>query len=126
MDAGSANAFFFLYVGAFFGSCMGLFLLLYNVVGLVGFLREDNVEPASALAKAAWAVGLLSGLLGPCAWVGAVLALILARVERGRIYAETSSLSGATPCRMATVNGGLILAMWAVLSLLSLASWLST
>lgn len=125
MDGSSANAFFFLYVTGFFGSCMGLFLLLYNVVGLVGFLREDNTEPASGLAKAAWAVGFFSGLLGPCAWVGAVLALVLARVERGRIYAETSSLSGATPCRMATVNGGLILAMWAILSFGSLATWLS-
>lgn len=124
MDA--ANSFFFMYVAGTMGSCIGILLFLYNVVGVISFLREDTGgESASMLSKAAWAIGFLSGLLGPCAWFGALLALILARVERGRIYAEKSPLAGATPCRMASVNGGMILVIWAVFTAGAVATWLS-
>ena len=119
-----ANSFFFMYVAGTLGSCVGALLFLYNVVGLVSFMREDTGgESASMLAKAAWAIGFLSGLLGPCMWFGAVIALILARVERGRIYAEKSPLAGATPCRMASVNGGLMLVIWVVFTAGALSTW---
>lgn len=122
----AANSLFFIYVAGTLGSCIGILLFLYNVVGVVSFLREDTGgESASMLSKGAWAIGFLSLLLGPCAWFGALLALILARVERGRIYAEKSPLAGATPCRMASVNGGLVLVIWAIFTAGILASWLA-
>jgi len=120
-----ANSWFFLYGSAFLGSCLFGVLVLYNIVGAIGFMREDTGgESSSALAKAAWLVGLASFLLGPCAWMGAVLAIVLARVERGRIYEEKASLAGATPCRMASVNGGVTLLLWAMLTAGMVATYL--
>ncbi len=127
MEAEAANAMFFTYAAVGLGSCIGFLLLAYNVVGLISYLREDTGgESASALAKAAWAIGFLSGLLGPCAWLGAVVAIVLARVERSRIYAEKAPLAGATPCRMAAVNGGVVLLNWLLVTAGLLATWLSS
>lgn len=117
--------FFFMYVTGLLGSCMSMILLVYNLVGLISYMREDTGgEKASGLAKAAWFIGFAAGFLGPCAWFGALLALILARVERSRIYAEKAPLAGATPCRMASVNGGVMLLIWTVFTGGMLATWL--
>jgi hypothetical protein len=64
------------------------------------------------MAKATWAVGVLSvlGWWFPC--VGAVLAIaaiVLAQVERGRIYRDESSFAGSTPIRLGRIDGIVVL-----------------
>ncbi len=81
---------------------------IYNVIAGILFLRESIDGNASVVAKVAW---VLSGVaLGtwclPCLGTGAaLLAMLLARFERDRIYASKSPLASATPVRMARING---------------------
>ena len=111
------SALFLTYISLFMGSCMWFILVVYNLAGLFSYSREDtDGESASGMAKAAWAIGFLAFLLGPCSVLGSLLAIILSRVETGRMYAEESSLAGATPCRMASVNGGVNILMWVIIS----------
>lgn len=101
-----------LYLTGGVGSCLGMILLLYNLVAAVLFLREDTEEGSSGMAKAAWAVGLMSLFLWWMPCVGAVVALVaivLARIERGRIFRDEAPLAGATPVRMGNVDGGIAL-----------------
>lgn len=107
----SGNAIL-MYVSGGMGSCVGLVVLLYNLVTAVLFLREETEGTSSGLAKASWALGLaaLFTWFLPC--VGgllAIAAIVVARVERGRIYRDESSLAGATPVRMGSVDGGVAL-----------------
>lgn len=89
----------------------GIVVLLgiYNVIAGILFLRESIDGNASVIAKSAWA---LSGLALttwciPCVGTGAALvAMILARLERNRIYESKAPLASATPVRMARINGG--------------------
>jgi hypothetical protein len=94
------------------GSCFVALLLVYNLVTAILYLREDTDGASSGLAKAAWATGVLAvlGWWFPC--VGtliAIAAILLARVENGRIYRDEASLSGATPVRMAQIDGWIVL-----------------
>ena len=115
MEEGAATGFFLLYAASGFGSCIWFLLMFYNLISLIQFMRSDtDGETASGLSKAAWAVGFLSFLLGPCMWFGAVIALIMSKVERGRIYTEVSSFASSTPCTMGSINGGVTLVMYAV------------
>ena len=103
----SGNAIL-LWVSGGMGSCVGLVVLLYNLVTAVLFLREETEGTSSGLAKAAWALGLLALFLWWMPCVGgllAVVAIVVARVERGRIYRDESSLAGATPVRMGSFDG---------------------
>ncbi len=103
----SANLIF-IYVASGIGSCLGLILLLYNVVAAILFMREQTDGTSSGLAKATWALGLLALLFAgaPCLnMLLPIAAIVLARIERGRIYRDESSLAGATPVRMGNVNG---------------------
>ena len=114
----------FLYVTGGIGSCVGSILLLYNVVAGVLFMREETEGSSGGLAKAAWAVGLLALFMWwiPCIGsVAAIAAIIISRVERGRIYRDESSLAGATPVRMGSVNGGvaLLIQVMAVIGILA-------
>ena len=120
----AANPYFFAYVSGILGSCGFMILVLYNLIGLIGFLREDTTEKASGLSKAAWAIGFLSFMFGPCTWFAAALALILARIERGRIYQEKSPLASATPCRMANINGAINLVIWLVITGGMIGTWM--
>lgn len=116
---------FFLYATAGLSSCMWMVLFLYNLVGVISFMREDTGgESASMLSKAAWALGFFSIFVFPCAWFFALVAIGLARFERGRIYKEQSPLAGATPCRMASVNAGITLVLWALVTAGAVATWL--
>ncbi len=112
-----ANSFMIIYVASGVGTCVWCGLLIYNLVAIIGFLRESTEGSASMLSKGAWAVGFFAFLLGPCAWLGGLVAIVLASVERRRIYQDKSSFASATPCRHASVNGGAIilltLMMWA-------------
>ena len=111
------SALFLTYISLFLGSCVGFILLLNNLAGLFSYSREDtDGESASAMAIAAWAIGFLAFLLGPCSIFASLLAIVLSRVETGRMYAEESSLAGATPCRMATVNGVANILIWVLLT----------
>lgn len=102
----------FLYGAGGIGSCLVALLLLYNLVVAVMFLREETDGVSSPMAKAAWAVGVLAvlGWWFPC--VGAIFAIgaiVLAQIERGRIYRDESSLAGSTPIRMGRIDGIVVL-----------------
>ena len=115
MEEQAGNAFFLLYASSGFGSCIWFLLMFYNLIALIQYMRSDtDGETASGLSKAAWAVGFFSFLLGPCMWFGAVIALIMARVERGRIYDERSSFASGTPATMGSINGGVTLLMYVI------------
>ncbi len=118
----------FLYVTGGIGSCVGFILLLYNVVAALLFMREQTDGTSSGLAKAAWATGLLALFLWPMPCIGSVVAIaaiVLSRVERGRIYRDESSLAGATPVRMGSVNGGVALLIQ-ILALIGLIAGMVT
>ena len=100
-----------LYGALGFNVCIGSLLLLYNLVAIIGFAREKTDESASGLAKGAWIVGVLSIFLGPCGWFFALIAMVLANVERRRMYQEKSPLASGTPVRMASVNGAAVILM---------------
>ena len=119
-----ANSLVILYVSSGIGSCAWVALLLYNLVALIGFFRESTEGSASMLSKAAWAVGFFSFLLGPCAWFGGLVAIVLASVERRRIYQDKSSFASATPCRHASVNGWVIIGLTALMFGAGLATYL--
>jgi len=123
MLAGANWMFFSL--SASIGSCIGMLLLAYNVIALIMFMREDSEGSSSGLAKAAWGVGLMAVFfaLTPCFGLFLpLIAIILARVERGRIYRDESPLAGATPVRMGSVNGGVAL----LISVVGLAGTMMT
>ena len=115
-----------LYGAMGFNLCVLSVLVLYNIVALVGFMREKTDESASGLAKGAWIVGLISLFVGPCGWFFGLVAMILANVERRRMYQEKSPLASATPVRMASVNGGAVLFMTIIAVLGGLASYFSS
>lgn len=117
----------FMYVSGGLGSCMGLILLLYNVVAALLFMREETEGNSSGLAKASWALGLLALFLWWLPCLGAVVSLVaiaVSRVERGRIYRDESSLAGATPVRMGSVNGSVALLLQILLFLGIIAGFL--
>ena len=116
MEEEAANGFFLLWVSSGMGSCIWVILVIYNLISLIGHMRADHDgETASGLSKGAWAVGFFSFLLGPCACLGAITALIIANIERGRIYEEASSVASSTPCSMASINGGVVLLLCALM-----------
>lgn len=99
------------------GTGLVILLAVYNVIAGILFLRESIDGNASTMAKAAWALSALA--LGlwcvPCVGLGAAfLALILARIERQRIYDSRAPLASATPIRMARINGRWSLAVQGV------------
>ena len=113
----SGNAIL-MYVSGGMGSCVGVVVLLYNLVTAVLFLREETEGTSSGLAKASWALGLLALFLwwAPClGGAVAIAAIVVARVERGRIYRDESSLAGATPVRMGSVDGTVALLLQMVM-----------
>ena len=95
------------YIGGGIGWCVIMLLILLNLWNLISMMREKSDESASAMAKAAWAVGFASMFLGPCGWFTALVAIVLAKIETGRIYRGESSIRSATPARMASINGGM-------------------
>ncbi len=79
--------------------CIGTVLFLYNVVALIKYMREDSDESASGVAWAAWVLAMISILpmCGGCFL--ALVPLVLARVETGRVYAGKASLPSRAPRR---------------------------
>ena len=91
------------------------------MAGVASTSRVAGGEASGAIAKAAWFLGFMSLIILPCAWFLGPLAMILASVERRRIYAEKAPLAGATPCRMGSVNGGMALVLWGI----AVAGWVA-
>lgn len=119
----SAPSFVVLYLAGGLGSCLLSVLLVYNLVAVVFFMRERTEGSASGLSKAAWAIGVLAVVFLPCAWFLGLVALVLGRVERGRIYRDQSSLASATPARMAGINGGMAFVVWLLIVVTGFANW---
>ena len=92
--------------------CLLSMMVLFNLWGLISFVRTEREDKPSLLSFAAWGIGFLSLLLGPCAVFGALLALGLASFERRRIYQDRSTLSSAGPAHMGSINGGFTLVIW--------------
>lgn len=117
----------FLYFTGGIGSCVGVLVVLYNLVAVVLYLREETDGRSSGVALTSWAIGTLSVLVWwvPCVGgAAALLAMLISRIERGRIYRDEAPLAGATPVRMANLNGATALALQAGLMVVLLASWL--
>ncbi|MEQ1503146.1 MAG: hypothetical protein ABMB14_12990 [Myxococcota bacterium] len=124
MTAGANHVL--LYFTGGIGSCMLVLVVLYNLVAVALYLREETEGRSSAMAIVAWAMGVLSTLLWwmPCVGgIAGMFAVVVSRLERGRIYRDESSLAGATPVRMGSVNGWLAIAMHSVLMLALVSSW---
>ncbi|MEZ4316639.1 MAG: hypothetical protein R3F61_04025 [Myxococcota bacterium] len=107
--AAQGTSFFILYLFVGVGQCITLLLALYNLVAIVGVMRSDDDGSASALSKGAWGLGCLAAILTPCAPVLSLIAIIMSRIEIGRVYRDESPLASATPARMGSVNGGVAL-----------------
>jgi hypothetical protein len=116
-EAADAGSYFILYLFGGVGNCVVMLLALYNVIALVGVMRSDDEGASSGLAKGAWGMGCLSVVFFPCAPILSIVAMILSRLEIGRVYRDESPLASATPARMGSVNGGvalLVFALWSV------------
>jgi hypothetical protein len=117
----------FLYLTGGIGSCVGVVVILYNLVAVALYVREETEGRSSAMAIISWAIGVLAMLIWwmPCVGgVAGILAMFVSRLERGRIYRDESGLAGATPVRMAYVNGGMALILHVLLWLGMIGSWL--
>jgi hypothetical protein len=114
----------FLYAGGMFDCCLLSVLVLYNVFGLVTFLRDDSEESASVMSKAAWGLGVAALFIPPCGVVFALAAIAMANLERRRIYQDISPLVSAGPARMASINGSVALLLYAVLTLGSIVTYM--
>lgn len=123
--SGAASGFVALYVSATLGSCLWFIMLMYNIGALFSFLRNKSDEKPSGLSMAAWAVGFLSFVLGPCAWLGALVAMILANVERRRIFQDKSTFASATPCRHASVNSAFTMLTWLLITAGLVLTWVA-
>jgi hypothetical protein len=110
-DAGGTS-FFILYLFSGVGNCVIFLLGLYNLIALIGVMRSEDEVGASGLAKGAWGVGCLAAVLFPCAPLLSLIAIVLSRVEISRVYRDESPLASATPARMGSVNGGVALVVW--------------
>src|SRR5688500_7116540 len=109
-----------LWVGVGIGSCIGVLLALYNLYVLVQFLRAPG-DKASPMSLGAWILSFASLFLGPCGLFTGLIALVLARIEQGRIYNEQSSPSSQTPVNMASVN----FAVFVIVSIvMTITTWL--
>jgi hypothetical protein len=107
------------------GSAMGVVVVLYNLVAVALYLREETEGRSSALALTAWAIGVLALLLWwmPCVGgIAALLAMTVSRIERGRIYRDEAPLAGATPVRMANTDGSTALLLHTGIWVAGLAS----
>ena len=120
----SSTNVLFLVISGTIGVVVTGVLLLYNVVAAVLFLRETGDGESSGLARAAWALGIgsLASWCLPCVGTGlAIGAVVVAQIERVRIYRDQSTIAGATPVRMGSVNGwaSLVLQFLLLLSLVA-------
>ena len=113
------------------GTCISGLLVAYNLIALVMFLREDTEGSASGMAKAAWALGALSLFTFGIPCLGSLVPfapILIARIEKGRIYRDEAPLAGATPVRLAGINGWISLMLSALCflgSLLTSLMWFS-
>lgn len=118
-----------LYVPGVAGWCAALLLLIYNSVALFLFLHERNDRGASQASVLAWAAGVAAVMSWCAPGLGgllAVAALALARRERIRIYRDEAPLAGATPVRMASLDGATALVLHAALWTIGLGRSLLT
>jgi len=117
----------FLYLTGGIGSCVGIVVILYNLIAAALYLREETEGRSSGLAITSWAIGMLAMLVWwlPCVGgLAGLLAVLVSRYERGRIYRDESSLAGATPVRMGYVNGGMAVILHVLMFAGVLGSWL--
>lgn len=102
------------------GTCIGALLLAYNVIAVVMFMREDSEGSAGGMAKAAWGMGVVALFTAGLPCIGTLIPfipIIMARVEKGRIYRDESPLAGATPVRLAGINGWIAFLLSALITL---------
>lgn len=85
--------------------CLFSVMFLYNLYAGAQFRREEHEDKPSRLSMAAWGVGLLAYVMPCCPGVLPVTAMIMAAVERRRIYQGRSALASSTPARLGNING---------------------
>jgi hypothetical protein len=101
-------------------SCFAIVITLYNLWTAITMMRSTE-EGASGLSKAAWAVSVLAYFTGPCGLFFALVAVIMSRIETGRVWREESPISSATPCRMASINAAMLVLFTIFLSVFAFA-----
>lgn len=109
-------SYFIMYLFSGVGQCVLFLLALYNLVALISVMRSEG-DGASGLAKGAWGMGCLAAIFYPCAPLLSLIAVVMSRVEIGRVYRDESPLASATPARMGSVNGGIAFLAWMLLIL---------
>lgn len=119
----AGGSFVMLYAMSGVGSCIGILIALYNLIMVIGFMREQTDGAASAMSKASWGVGCLALLFMPCGWFFGLVAIILSRVETGRIYRDESPLASATPTRMGSLNGAMAIVIFMLYFVGAIASF---
>ncbi len=85
--------------------CLFSVMFLYNLYAGAQFRREEHDEKPSGLSMASWGVGLLAYVVPCCPGALPVMAMLMAAVERRRIYQGRSPLASSTPARLGTING---------------------
>lgn len=106
-------------------SCFAILLLGYNLSGVVSLVRDKRDErPASPMSLVAWGLSIASLFLGPCGFLTALIALLLARIESGRIFAEQSSMRSTGPVHMANVNAAMAIVLLVVAMMAFVFSYL--
>ncbi len=119
------DAFIPLIAGLGSTTCILSVLVLYNLVALVQRLRDKSDEQAGGLAKGAWGLSVVSLFLSlGCGWLTAIIALIMARIERGRAYRGESSMGSLPAVRIASLNSVFALILSAVLATALLIQYL--
>lgn len=103
-------------------SCFAVLIWLYNLYVAVSMMRDAEAEPASGLAKAAWAVSLVAWLLPPCWFVLGLAGVIMGRIVTGQVYREEASIASNTPAGMASLNFGLLFVVY----ILAVVIWVVT
>jgi hypothetical protein len=97
------------WLGAGLGACVLVVMAIINGMGVVRYLRRTGDDAATALSLGGWVMSVVGLFLGPCALLTAVAALIIARLETGRVQREEASAWTLIPCQMMRINGLLTL-----------------
>lgn len=103
-----------MYAGGGIGACLTAVLLLSNAMSAFRYFTREGDEPASPMSLAAWALSLAWLILGPCGFLTSVIALVLARIERAKVFRQEASPWTMLPCSTATTNSIMSLAIMAL------------
>jgi ectoine hydroxylase-related dioxygenase (phytanoyl-CoA dioxygenase family) len=104
------------------GACLTTLLLLSNAMSVFRYVTRQGEEPASTMSLAAWGLSLAWLILGPCGFLTSIIALVISRTEKAKVFAQEASPWTMIPCSVATTNSLMsivILGLFAVAGVLA-------